>query len=120
MDGAVSDQPEDDGLSPQLRAARAQRPTVAVFGSEEDPERIEYRLHLGQFIFDVTMVDGKVIEWYVYDRETHKIVESGGLSEPATPAPYGARNPHCVENWPECYSGGYDPRCCRFPKSCSC
>lgn len=29
------------------------------------------------------------------------------------------REPSCVENWPECYSGGYDPRCCRFPKSCS-
>lgn len=28
-------------------------------------------------------------------------------------------HPECIENWPECYSGGYDPRCCRFPKSCS-
>jgi hypothetical protein len=26
----------------------------------------------------------------------------------------------CVEAWPECHSGEYDPRCCRFPKSCSC
>jgi hypothetical protein len=26
----------------------------------------------------------------------------------------------CVENWPDCWDGGYDPRCCRFPKSCSC
>lgn len=25
----------------------------------------------------------------------------------------------CVEAWPEAASGGYDPRCCRFPKSCS-
>jgi len=25
----------------------------------------------------------------------------------------------CVEAWPECESFGYDPRCCRFPKSCS-
>jgi hypothetical protein len=25
----------------------------------------------------------------------------------------------CVENWPDCYTGGYDPKCCRFPKSCS-
>jgi hypothetical protein len=30
------------------------------------------------------------------------------------------RDPSCVEAWPGCYSGGYDPRCCRFPKSCSC
>jgi hypothetical protein len=26
----------------------------------------------------------------------------------------------CVEAWPECETGLYDPRCCRFPKSCSC
>jgi hypothetical protein len=26
----------------------------------------------------------------------------------------------CVDNWPDCYDGGYDPFCCRFPKECSC
>lgn len=26
----------------------------------------------------------------------------------------------CVENWPDCASGQYNPACCRFPKSCSC
>ncbi len=26
----------------------------------------------------------------------------------------------CVDAWPECETGKYDPRCCRFPKSCSC
>lgn len=30
------------------------------------------------------------------------------------------RDPACVKAWPECESGAYDPRCCRFPKSCSC
>ena len=25
----------------------------------------------------------------------------------------------CVEAWPDAHEGGYDPRCCRFPKSCS-
>lgn len=30
------------------------------------------------------------------------------------------RNPECLASWPDCYAGGYDPRCCRFPKSCSC
>lgn len=30
------------------------------------------------------------------------------------------RDPVCVERWPECDEGLYDPRCCRFPKSCSC
>lgn len=31
-----------------------------------------------------------------------------------------ARLQECVQRWPECESGAYDPRCCRFPKSCSC
>lgn len=26
----------------------------------------------------------------------------------------------CVERWPECETGEYNPACCRFPKSCSC
>lgn len=30
------------------------------------------------------------------------------------------RDENCVAVWPECHSGGYDPKCCRFPKSCSC
>ncbi len=30
------------------------------------------------------------------------------------------RSPDCIKQWPECESGAYDPRCCRFPKSCSC
>lgn len=27
--------------------------------------------------------------------------------------------PECKENWPGCYTGGFDPSCCRWPKSCS-
>lgn len=34
--------------------------------------------------------------------------------------PVERRLKSCVENWPGCYEGGYDPSCCRFPKSCSC
>lgn len=29
------------------------------------------------------------------------------------------REPDCIENWPECSEGEYNPSCCRFPKSCS-
>lgn len=29
------------------------------------------------------------------------------------------RDIRCVEEWPGCADGEYDPRCCRFPKSCS-
>jgi hypothetical protein len=42
----------------------------------------------------------------------------GGDVEPA--ATPDTRNPECVTAWPDCYDGGFDPRCCRFPKSCSC
>lgn len=28
-------------------------------------------------------------------------------------------DPACVARWPDCEEGTYDPRCCRFPKSCS-
>ena len=26
----------------------------------------------------------------------------------------------CVEAWPDCAEGEYNPYCCRYPKSCSC
>lgn len=44
----------------------------------------------------------------------------------ASPVPVGVsgqpdgRDPECVKRWPDCFDGGYHPRCCRFPKSCSC
>lgn len=43
------------------------------------------------------------------------------LPPPPTPYPIerGSRE-ECEKNWPGCWNGGYDPRCCRFPKSCSC
>ena len=30
------------------------------------------------------------------------------------------RRQECVLQWPECENGKYHPKCCRFPKSCSC
>ena len=29
------------------------------------------------------------------------------------------RDANCIEQWPGCESFGYNPSCCRFPKSCS-
>lgn len=40
--------------------------------------------------------------------------EAGLFSEPDT------RHPACISSWPDCHNGAYDPRCCRFPKACSC
>lgn len=46
-----------------------------------------------------------------------------GDAAPTAPVPIPAtrwiRDPACVERWPEAESFAYDPRCCRFPKSCS-
>lgn len=37
-----------------------------------------------------------------------------------TPAPRRPRLKDCVDRWPGAeIEGNYDPRCCRFPKSCS-
>ena len=42
-----------------------------------------------------------------------RTVDLGSFAQPET-------GPACRERWPECRQGGYDPACCRFPKSCSC
>lgn len=42
-----------------------------------------------------------------------RTVDLGSFAQPET-------DPACRERWPECRQGGYDPACCRFPKSCSC
>jgi len=34
--------------------------------------------------------------------------------------PIERRHASCIEAWPDCWDGGYNPSCCRFPKSCSC
>jgi len=48
------------------------------------------------------------------------MAELRAASAEARPAGLAERDPECVANWPDCYEGGYDPSCCRFPKSCSC
>lgn len=57
--------------------------------------------------------------WSARDRERWE--RDGWTVTPDVPAPtwIDERDPHCVEAWPECESFGHDPRCCRFPKSCS-
>lgn len=48
---------------------------------------------------------------------------AGSLTEIAAAADaqgHDNRDAECVQRWPECHNDGYDPRCCRFPKSCSC
>lgn len=52
-----------------------------------------------------------------FDTEDDPIEGSGVVPDP-TPEP--ARKAACIVAWPECVDGTYDPRCCRFPKSCSC
>jgi len=56
------------------------------------------------------------------DRVRHRSVPpapSAGEDEAAVERADDARDPDCVAAWPDAESGTYDPRCCRFPKSCS-
>lgn len=48
------------------------------------------------------------------------LLEQFSAPAPAVVPVADDRDPECVERWPECVPDGYDPRCCRFPKSCSC
>lgn len=101
------------------------RPTV---------EAIIARLNSGNFDPTVTEEAAEVLGALLNERETALeiltregiwlnrdhlaiVALSGGAQDAAEPS--DRRERACVENWPECVSGGYDPRCCRFPKSCS-
>jgi hypothetical protein len=62
---------------------------------------------------------------HLSDAEREQVTQESAMTElPAARAEarHGVveRDPECVANWPDCYEGGYDPSCCRFPKSCSC
>lgn len=48
------------------------------------------------------------------EHEDHAATVAG-----ASPAPSKRRLRACVDAWPECATGEYNPACCRFPKSCS-
>ena len=48
------------------------------------------------------------------------VTEVAPIVAPSFDSSLVERNPECLASWPDCYEGGYDPRCCRFPKSCSC
>lgn len=54
---------------------------------------------------------------HIADLHNRSIAESTWIKSGVIP---DNREPSCVERWPDCWNGGYDPHCCRFPKSCSC
>jgi len=77
--------------------------------------------------FDEVLADlGDVLSQrllYEDDEPVEKIVDAffnSGETPTPTVGPEDDRDPECVKAWPGCHVGGYDPRCCRFPKSCSC
>ena len=47
-------------------------------------------------------------------------LEALGQAVADTRPPRRRRLAACVEQWPECSDDEYNPKCCRFPKSCSC
>jgi hypothetical protein len=60
------------------------------------------------------------IPWGMDVTEARKAeTESKNSAAGEIPEIVDTRDPECVKKWPECESMAYDPRCCRFPKSCS-
>lgn len=46
-------------------------------------------------------------------------IAAGSMEAPRI-VPPRPRLKSCIEEWPECVDGEYNPSCCRFPKTCSC
>jgi hypothetical protein len=59
-------------------------------------------------------------EVYINKKDFLKYCQMLVLSEPEVEEKPDHRDPACVKNWPQCVNDGYNPACCRFPKSCSC
>lgn len=96
---------ELDAKDAELRAIEAAR--------DADFQRIR------ELAARVAELEGERAElWAALD----KVPPEGEVSVPEDPNPIPRRRrlAGCVERWPECSTGDYDPRCCRFPKSCSC
>jgi hypothetical protein len=56
----------------------------------------------------------------IIDRNALPKSEPIELPPGAKAEPVDRRHASCVEAWPDCWTGGFNPSCCRFPKSCSC
>lgn len=65
--------------------------------------------------------------WYELNAETAKLLRVMEDQIPLATASYSfdvdppkRRLRECVEAWPDCATGDYNPSCCRWPKSCAC
>lgn len=67
---------------------------------------------------DAELNEADIAQLQAENAELRKRLQPKPVREYTPPA--DDRDPECVQAWPGCFSGGYDPRCCRFPKSCSC
>lgn len=67
--------------------------------------------------FILVVVGAGLYFWDLWkaDREKEEVVERPKAGYNL----HDNRDPDCVRKWPQCFSGEYDPKCCRFPKSCS-
>ncbi|WP_332619200.1 hypothetical protein [Aurantimicrobium sp.] len=123
------------GVSQQLVLVKpAPRPEIPgrIWLNEPDgtPKSMD-KVRLEMLAFDEVSTPGQPHEprWSSIADPSALICEACGyravtqqqINDHGKPAlPVDNRHPQCVKEWPDCYSGGYDPACCRFPKSCSC
>lgn len=118
-------------IATRIARAEALAPTVALI-RDRHAAAFEARLAAVEAVMDVAQDEG----WFNPYPELRAALHSDPPNSPrdtpqaARGAAEGAgegsgermvdrRDPECVKNWPECSSMDYDPRCCRFPKSCS-
>ena len=111
-------------LTPEKLAslrARAEfaKPVVSGFGFVDRPSTTIYAADLLALLDAADALTVKPCETCArHDAYAAREAEQREAPEPE-PAPYTRRLASCVERWPGCESGAYDPACCRFPKSCS-
>lgn len=66
--------------------------------------------------YDLSRTDRRAAakEWFL-----KQVIQAGIVKEDEKTEAIFEPPKTCRDRWPECESGLYDPRCCRFPKSCS-
>jgi hypothetical protein len=87
----------------------------------DDEKRIEWRDYITREIGPLLMGRNLGAKGGSFVQACHEIADVL-YREPEPTKTYTVvdeRDPACVEAWEDCEDFAYDPKCCRFPKSCS-
>lgn len=109
FDMRVPAEPQRDADLVLSRAAQLLRQPVPAPASDGERESVATALE-------------EEAQWFEHGQKTAVVMRRAAalLRQSAPVAVPDTRSPECVAAWPDCCDGMYDPRCCRFPKPCSC